>query len=51
MQKTAAKRPVAFHVIAKPVGPVCNLACRYCFYLEKTKLYPEENGFAAWSTR
>jgi len=51
MQETAAKRPVAFHVIAKPVGPVCNLACRYCFYLEKTKLYPEENGFAAWSMR
>ena len=51
MQETAAERPVAFHVIAKPVGPVCNLACRYCFYLEKTKLYPEEDGFAAWSMR
>jgi uncharacterized protein len=21
-----------FHVMAKPVGPACNLACRYCFY-------------------
>ena len=22
-----------FHVIAKPVGPACNLACSYCYYL------------------
>jgi len=32
--------PVAFHVMTKPVGPVCNLDCRYCFYLEKRDLYP-----------
>lgn len=24
-----------FHLMLKPVGPRCNLACRYCFYLEK----------------
>jgi uncharacterized protein len=30
----------AFHVMTKPVGPVCNLDCKYCFYLEKEKLYP-----------
>jgi uncharacterized protein len=29
-----------FHVLAKPIGPICNLDCRYCFYLEKEKLYP-----------
>lgn len=30
----------AFHIIAKPIGPRCNLQCTYCFYLEKEKLYP-----------
>ncbi len=29
------------HVIAKPIGPICNLRCAYCFYLEKESLYPE----------
>jgi uncharacterized protein len=24
-----------FQVFAKPVGPVCNLGCRYCYYLDK----------------
>ncbi|MFH1022855.1 MAG: anaerobic sulfatase maturase [Planctomycetota bacterium] len=32
--------PRAFHVLAKPAGPSCNLACRYCFYLEKEALFP-----------
>jgi uncharacterized protein len=32
----------AFHVLAKPVGPICNLDCKYCFYLDKEALYPEE---------
>src|SRR5262244_540566 len=29
-----------FQVMAKPAGPLCNLDCTYCFYLEKEKLYP-----------
>lgn len=27
------------HVVAKPIGPVCNLNCEYCFYLEKHALF------------
>lgn len=27
------------HVVAKPIGPVCNLNCEYCFYLEKQALF------------
>ena len=28
-----------FHVMAKPHGPICNLDCTYCYYLEKENLY------------
>jgi uncharacterized protein len=35
-----------FHVMAKPVGPICNLDCKYCFYLEKEKLYPATSSWA-----
>jgi uncharacterized protein len=35
-----------FHVMVKPTGPVCNLDCRYCFYLEKERLYP---GASDWT--
>ena len=31
----------AFHLMAKPCGPQCNLACGYCFYLPKKALYPQ----------
>jgi serine-type anaerobic sulfatase-maturating enzyme len=27
------------HVVAKPIGPLCNLNCEYCFYLEKRALF------------
>lgn len=29
-----------FSLLAKPAGAACNLACEYCFYLDKQKLYP-----------
>ncbi len=38
-----AKRP--FHVLVKPIGPICNLDCEYCFYLDKQLHYPEQNRF------
>ncbi len=29
-----------FQLFAKPGGALCNLACRYCYYLDKEALYP-----------
>ena len=28
------------YVMLKPAGAHCNLTCKYCYYLEKNKLYP-----------
>lgn len=30
-----------FHVMTKPIGPICNLDCTYCYYLHKEDLYPK----------
>src|SRR5881275_2539480 len=43
-----ASGPAPFQVMAKPTGPLCNLDCTYCFYLEKEKLYP---GIKNWAMR
>ena len=32
--------PTAFTLLAKPTGALCNLACEYCFYLDREQLYP-----------
>ncbi len=32
------------YVMAKPAGPLCNLACNYCYYLEKQNLYKQQQG-------
>jgi uncharacterized protein len=39
----------SFHVLAKPIGPVCNLACTYCFYLEKDALYSHNRHLSEWT--
>jgi uncharacterized protein len=31
--------PKAFTAVTKPVGPLCNLNCAYCYYLDKERLY------------
>lgn len=36
--------PSPFHIMTKPVGAACNLACSYCFYLEKSALYPKKEA-------
>lgn len=45
--KTATENAgTPFHVLAKPIGPICNLDCEYCFYLKKKDLFPETTSFA-----
>lgn len=34
-----------FNILANPTGPICNLNCTYCYYLEKEKIYPETSSF------
>ena len=38
-------KPFAFSVMLKPIGPVCNLNCTYCYYLEKKNLYQDVKNF------
>jgi len=33
------------HVVAKPIGPACNLNCEYCFYLEKQALFATDKKY------
>ena len=37
---TVPNAPLAFHLMAKPTGAICNLDCEYCFFLSKEMLYP-----------
>ncbi len=32
--------PAAFHVMMKPRGAICNLDCKYCYFLSKEMMYP-----------
>ncbi len=47
----AAMSPVAvgerapFVVMVKPVGPVCNLACGYCYYRGTAEMYGQRHAF------
>jgi uncharacterized protein len=35
-----AGAPIAFHLLVKPTGAICNLDCTYCYFLSKEMLYP-----------
>lgn len=37
---------IPFHLMTKPTGPICNLDCTYCFYLEKESLYADSTRWA-----
>ncbi|MFV0333426.1 MAG: anaerobic sulfatase maturase [Tropicimonas sp.] len=45
MPDTAAPATTPFQVMTKPMGPRCNLDCKYCYYLEKERFYPQEKKF------
>lgn len=31
--------PMAFNIMLKPAGSLCNLDCSYCYYLDKSEIY------------
>lgn len=39
----------AFPIMTKQVGPICNLDCKYCFYLEKENLCPAKTEWTRWA--
>ncbi len=41
MSLVEAWQPRSFHVMTKPRGAICNLDCKYCYFLSKEKLYPD----------
>jgi sulfatase maturation enzyme AslB (radical SAM superfamily) len=44
-QADGAGIPQGIHVGAKPIGPMCNLNCEYCFYLERQALFDEKEKY------
>jgi uncharacterized protein len=46
----AAAAPPRFHLLAKPSGSTCNIDCKYCFFLSKEALYPDERHRMSDST-
>ena len=40
-EKTYAPFAKPAYIMTKPAGSLCNLACKYCYYLEKSNLYKD----------
>jgi uncharacterized protein len=36
---------LSYQIMAKPTGPICNLDCEYCYYLEKENLYKNSKSW------
>ncbi|GHV22888.1 anaerobic sulfatase maturase [Bacteroidia bacterium] len=45
MNYTFAPFAKPLYVMLKPIGSVCNLRCKYCYYLDKKQYYPEEKRY------
>jgi len=45
MTNTFAPFARPLYVMLKPAGALCNLRCKYCYYLEKKELYPDSPNF------
>ncbi|MDR1371334.1 MAG: anaerobic sulfatase-maturation protein [Dysgonamonadaceae bacterium] len=45
MDYTIAPFAKPLYVMLKPIGSVCNLRCKYCYYLDKKQYYPEEKRY------
>jgi uncharacterized protein len=39
---SVAAAPPRFHLLSKPSGSTCNIDCKYCFFLSKEALYPND---------
>ncbi|MEI6807807.1 MAG: anaerobic sulfatase maturase [bacterium] len=40
-EKKSLQAAIPFHLMAKPAGPRCNMACEYCFYNEKNAMFQD----------
>ena len=45
MNKREEGSKPGLHVLAKPIGPVCDIKCDYCFYLEKHALFGKGENY------
>lgn len=45
MEYTFAPFAKPLYIMLKPIGAVCNLRCKYCYYLEKKNFYPDEKRY------
>lgn len=45
LRDTQEKQQPGMHVLAKPIGPVCDIKCDYCFYLEKRALFDSSEQY------